>query len=55
MPEEGGGVWFPVDSQFTCTDKGVKIYSANQGTGNVYYDDLIGNLEMLSVLDLETE
>ena len=31
----GGGVWFPVESQFTnILGKGVKICSANQGTGN---------------------
>ena len=30
----GGGVmvWFPLKSQFTLFDKGVKIYSGNQGT-----------------------
>ena len=30
--ECAGEVWIPVYSQFNCTGKGVKIYSANQGT-----------------------
>ena len=46
---------FPVDVPFNCIGKGVKIYSANQGTGKGKYDDLIGYQEMLSLWDLETE
>ena len=43
------GVWFPLDRQFTCTGKGVKIYSANQEIGNGLHDNLKGYLKVLSV------